>query len=67
MQSEHGHGIMLTVMDGYLVCPRCRVNRKVMRILPTTNATNLQVFCRSCKAEYLIDIVKGQCFESRSR
>lgn len=67
MQSAHGHGIMLTVRDGYLVCPRCRQNRKVMRILPTTTAQNLQIYCKSCKAEMLIDIVKGQCYESRSR
>ena len=58
---------MLVVKDGYLVCPRCRQNRKVMRILPQTTASSLQIFCKSCKAEILIDIVEGQCYESRSR
>ena len=58
---------MLTVKDGYLVCPRCRVNRKVMRILPKTVATDLQVYCKSCKNEILIDIVEGRCYESQSQ
>ena len=58
---------MLTVKDGYLVCPRCRQNKKVMRILPTTTAVDLQVYCKSCKTESIIDIVEGQCYESRSR
>lgn len=58
---------MLTVKDGYLVCPRCRINRKVMRILPTTTASDLQIFCKSCKSEILIDIVEGKCYESRGQ
>lgn len=58
---------MLTVKDGFLQCPNCRVNRKVMRIDPQTTAQNLPCFCRSCKAEFRVDIVQGQCFESRSQ
>lgn len=67
MQKGSGYGRMLTVKDGYLVCPRCRINRKVMRILPTTTASDLQIFCKSCKSEILIDIVEGKCYESRGQ
>ena len=59
--------IILTVKDGYLICPRCRVNRKVCKVDPDTTAHNLAVFCRNCKLELKVDIVEGQCYQSRSQ
>lgn len=53
--------------DGFLVCPRCRRNKKVIRITPDTTAINLAVYCRYCKSEIRIDILEGQCFESQSQ
>lgn len=67
MKNESERDIMLTVRDGYLVCPRCLVNRKVVKVDQDTTAHNLAVFCRSCKLELKIDIVEGQCFKSRSQ
>lgn len=67
LSNEQECGKVLSVRDGFLVCPRCRRNRKVIRIYPDTAAVNLAVFCRTCKAEFKIDIDKGQCFFSRSR
>ena len=58
---------MLTVKDGYLVCPVCRRNTHVMRIDPDTYGERVRAYCRSCKTELQIDIDKGQCYESRSR
>lgn len=67
MKNAAERDIMLTVRDGYLVCPRCLVNRKVVKVDPDTTARNLAVFCRTCKLQLKIDIVEGQCFESRSQ
>ena len=61
------HGKMLTVRDGYLVCPRCRQNKRVMQIPPYTKAERVVAFCRMCKWEHDVDIEQGQCFESRSQ
>lgn len=60
-------GKILTVKDGYLVCPVCKRNRRLQRISPETEATNLPVYCRDCKHEIYIDISQGQSFESRSQ
>ena len=61
------HEKMLTVKDGWLQCPICRRNRRLMRVLPETEGQHIPVYCRDCKTELKIDIHQGQCFESRSR
>ena len=66
MQTNKNHGKLLTVKDGYLVCPICRRNKRVMRINPDTVATRVVAYCRDCKTESIVDIDRGQCFESRS-
>jgi hypothetical protein len=38
-----------------------------MKINPDTVATHVVVFCRDCKHEIVVDIDRGQCFESRSQ
>lgn len=67
LKSETIRDIMLTVKDGFLICPRCHVNKKVAKVDPDTTAHNMPVFCRSCKLEMKIDIVEGQCYPSRSQ
>lgn len=67
MQTNKNHGKLLTVKDGYLVCPICRRNKRVMRINPDTVATRVVAYCRDCKTESIVDIDLGQCFESRSQ
>ncbi len=57
---------MLRVRDGWIECPICHRNRKLLRITPETKARSLPVFCRSCKREIIIDIERGQSQESRS-
>ena len=67
MQTNEKHGRILTVRDGYLVCPTCRRNRRLLKVNADTTAHRLVVYCRECKTEHIIDIAKGQSFESRSR
>ena len=67
LQSTGKHGKMLTVKDGYLACPTCRRNKRLMKINPDTTATRVVAFCRDCKTEHIVDIEQGQCFESRSQ
>ena len=67
MQTAENHGKLLTVRDGYLECPKCRRNRRLMKIPPNAQAHGIVVFCRDCKTEHIVDIFEGQCFESRSR
>ena len=59
MQTHGKYGKMLTVRDGYLECPTCRRNKRMMQILPNTSGRNLVVFCRDCKTEHIVDIVAG--------
>lgn len=67
LQSQQKHGKMLTVKDGYLVCPICRRNKRLMKIASDTVASRVRVYCRDCKTEHIVDIELGQCFESRSQ
>lgn len=67
LQGREKRGRMLTVENGWLVCPFCKLNRRVMRIDPETVATRMVAYCRSCKREFRVDIQKGQSFKSQSR
>lgn len=67
MQNAAIHGRILTVKDGFLICPNCRQNKRLMKINPDTAAHKVVVFCRACKTENIVDIDRGQCFESRSQ
>ena len=66
LHPDSKHGRMLTVQDGWLVCPHCRRNRRLMRIPPDAQAHRIAVWCRECKHEIILDIDRGQSFESRS-
>lgn len=57
--------MLLTVQDGFLICPFCG-NPKVQRVDLKTDALSLPVFCRKCKHEIVIDIRRGQCSRSPS-
>ena len=67
MQTYSKRGMMLTVRDGWASCPACRRNHRLLQVRPDTEARNLIVYCRACKREFKIDIVKGECFESQGR
>ena len=56
----------ITVKDGWITCPNCRRNKRLLRIDPDTEAVGLPVYCRDCKAEIILDIARGQSVERRS-
>ena len=67
MQTVANRGKILTVRGGYLVCPNCRKNRHLIQVKPDTEARNLVLYCRVCKTEHIVDIVKGECFQSHGQ
>lgn len=64
LQNEKPRGKLLTVRNGYLECPSCRRNRRMMQVLPDAEGRRIVAYCRICKTEHIVDIVKGECFES---
>lgn len=65
MHSNCACGI-IKVVDGWVVCPVCRTNKKLLRVTQQTTARNLPVYCRCCKTEVILDI-EGQSVERRSQ
>ena len=63
---ECGKRGKLAVKDGWVTCPVCRRNRRLIRITPETEAQALPVFCRDCKSEIILNIERGQSVERRS-
>ena len=55
--SERGK---LVVKNGWVSCPYCARNTRLMRVLPETAGRSIQVFCRTCKREIVLDIDKGE-------
>lgn len=51
---------------GYAICPVCRTGKLVF-VRSDTEAINLQLYCRVCKRELIVDIREGQCFKSQGR
>lgn len=66
MIDDEKRAIILPVAKGYLICPDCGMT-KLIRVRKETTATRLQVYCRRCKRELIVDIREGQCFESQGR
>lgn len=56
----------IEVKNGWLTCPVCHRNKKLLRIDRDTEASGLPVFCRDCKHESILDISRGQRVELRS-
>lgn len=65
MQTKTKHDT-LVVKDGWVTCPVCKRNRRLLRIADDTEATGLPVFCKDCKTEHILDIARGQSVERRS-
>lgn len=64
LQTSANRGKLLTVRDGYLICPVCRQNKKLHPILPTTSGKDIVCYCPKCKHRTVVDIEDGLCFES---
>ena len=65
MQQERNCG-KLIVKNGWLACPVCRRNKRLLRVPPDTEAKALRVYCTDCKTELILDIARGQSVERRS-
>lgn len=62
MRSPEIHGKLLTVKDGWLLCPKCG-GSKVLRIYPDTEGQRIQVYCKRCRQESIVNIAQCQCHE----
>lgn len=56
----------LTVKDGWLICPNCKRNHRLLRVEPETQARGLPVYCRDCKTEIILNIDRGQSVKRQS-
>lgn len=60
MQQQTNCGT-LVIKDGLYVCPNCK-QKTSQAARADTQARNLSLWCRSCKAVFLVNIDHGQCF-----
>lgn len=67
LQTPVKRGKLYAVKDGFLICPVCGRNHRLLRIDPRTRAENLAVWCKICRSEIILDIDKSQCRESQSQ
>ena len=65
MQSAR-EAVKLVVKDGWIACPVCRRNKRLLRIGGETEARSLPVYCRSCKSEIILEIERGQSVKRQS-
>lgn len=65
LQEEAKRG-KLIVKNGWLTCPVCKRNKRLLKIPPDTEARRLRVYCTDCKTELILDIERGQSVERRS-
>ena len=61
LQSTKKCGKLAVVKDSLVVCPNCR-QKTNLALRPDTTARNLTLWCRRCKASYIVDIADGQCY-----
>lgn len=66
MRTETKRGTLVT-KDGWLTCPVCGRNHRLLRIGPETTAHGLPVYCRTCRSEIILDIDKGQSVKRQSQ
>lgn len=65
LQSQEKCG-KLVVRNGWLTCPVCKRNKRLLRVPPDTEARGLRIYCTDCKTELILDISRGQSVERRS-
>ena len=61
------NGDKLTIKNGWLTCPICKRNHRLLRITDATRARGLPVYCRTCRSEVILDIDEGQSVKRQSQ
>ena len=56
----------LVVKDGWVTCPICKRNHRLIRVGPETVAQYLPVYCRTCHSETVLNIERGQSVKRQS-
>ena len=56
----------IPVTNGWITCPVCRRNHRLLRIDDDTEAIGLPVYCRTCRTEIILTIEKGQSVKRQS-
>lgn len=56
----------LVVKDGWVTCPVCKRNHRLIRVEPETEAKRLPVYCRTCRSEIVLNIDRGQSVKRQS-
>lgn len=56
----------LIVTNGWVTCPVCKRNHRLIRVGPETEANALPVYCRTCRTEIILNIEKGQSVKRQS-
>lgn len=57
----------LVIKNGWITCPNCRRNHRLLRITDETQAKELPVYCRTCHMEVILDIEQGQSVKRQSQ
>lgn len=65
LQSDAAYDI-LPVVSGWIACPACRRNHRLLKITDETEAHSLRVYCRTCRTEIILDIERGQSVKRQS-
>lgn len=50
----------INVDNGWVTCPECGRNHRLLYVHPETEARHLQIYCKTCRNEIILDISKGQ-------
>lgn len=56
LKCDTNSAIIMPTSRGWILCPYCNGSKRLQRIKPETRATDLPVYCRNCKREYIVNI-----------